>query len=92
MSQQMFRRRASASWHQLRSSLNKAPSSYIRFDSGVEETVIYKAEKAHWEHKNIPLLQSIIQKLIIENEECQDEQFESALQLIRSVSKWPYQF
>jgi hypothetical protein len=88
----MFRRRASTSWHQLRSSFHKAPSSYIRFDSGVEETVIYKAEKTQWEHKNIPLLQSTIQKLVIENEECQDTEFESALQLIRSVSKWLYHF
>jgi hypothetical protein len=87
MTQPLFRSRASASWNQLRSSFNKAPSSYIRFDSGVEETVIYKVEKTHWEHKNIPLLQSTIRKLIIENEDFQDEEFESALQLIRSVSK-----
>ncbi|KAI8577357.1 hypothetical protein K450DRAFT_273822 [Umbelopsis ramanniana AG] len=85
MSQPIFRSRARASWNQLRASFNKTPSSsYIRFDSGVEETVIYKVEKIQWEHKNIPLLQNTIRKLIVENEDYQDEEFESALQLIRS--------
>ncbi|KAI9280822.1 hypothetical protein BC943DRAFT_330376 [Umbelopsis sp. AD052] len=85
MSSPIFRSRARASWNQLRSSFSKpSSSSYIRFDSGVEETVIYQVEEIQWEHKNIPLLQSTIRKLIIENEDYQDEDFESALQLIRN--------
>jgi hypothetical protein len=86
MNQQSFQRRASNGWNQLLSTFGKVQSSYVRFDSGVGETVIYKAEQTHSEDANIPLLQSTIQKLIVEDDEYKDKEVEYALQLIRNVS------
>lgn len=69
----------------MKASMRRASLFNSRLDSGVEETIIYKIDPTQWD-TDIPLLEITIRKVVMDKNDCDDEEFEHALQLIRQVT------